>query len=142
MFRLEKILSLRKREEEILKDQLNKVRLRIRQVEEEIEKTQMTRKEVEDQLRTSQSGAQVSFLLYLLRMYNDYIKLLNDRLSNLRSEEETILRNFLEKRTERRSFEKLKERYLEHEKLQLDRKERLIIDEVALQKYFRNTRGE
>ncbi|HOJ94100.1 flagellar export protein FliJ [Fervidobacterium sp. 2310opik-2] len=144
-FRLEKILTLRKKEEESIKEELNRIRLLIREVEDEIDKVKKSKNDVENQLRTgTQTGAQLGFLLYLLRMYNDYILTLKKKLENLRLEEEEILRKFLEKRTERKSFEKLKERYIEKQSFENDRKERATIDEVALQKYFRNidnTRG-
>ncbi len=138
-FRLEKILTLRKKEEETIKEELNRIRLLIRETEDEIDKVKKSKNNVENQLRTgTRTGAQLSFLLYLLRMYNDYILTLKKKLENLRSEEEGILRRFLEKRTERKSFEKLKERYIERQRFENDRKERAIIDEVALQKYFRS----
>lgn len=142
MFRLEKILSLRRREEESIREELNKVRLRIREVEEELDKTQKAKTDVENQLRTSQSGAQLGFLLYLLRMYDDYIRLVKNKLDNLRKEEELIFKRYMEKRTERKSFDKLKERYLEYERSETDRKERSTIDEIALQKHFRNMGNE
>lgn len=73
-FRLEKILTLRKKEEESIKEELNRIRLLIREVEDEIDKVKKSKNDVESQLRTgTQTGAQLGFLLYLLRMYNDYI---------------------------------------------------------------------
>lgn len=142
MFRLEKILSLRRREEESIREELNKVRLRIREVEEELDKTMKSRTDIENQLRTSQNGAQLGFLLYLLKMHDDYIRLIKNKLDNLRKEEELIFKRYMEKRTERKSFEKLKERYLEYERSETDRKERSVIDEIALQKHFRNMGNE
>lgn len=142
MFRLEKILSLRRREEESVREELNKLRSKIREVEEELDKIQKSKTDLENQLRTSQNGTQLGFLLYLLRMYDDYIKLLKNKLGNLRKEEELVLKRYMEKRTERKSFEKLKERYLEYERSETDRKERSVIDEIALQKHFRNMGNE
>jgi flagellar FliJ protein len=138
-FRLEKLLSLRKKEEEALKEELNKIRRLIKEVEEEIVKAEKSRKDIENQLRTgSQNGAQLGFLLYLLKMSNDYINYLVSKLNDLKREEDQTLHSFLEKRTERKTFEKLKDRYLEIQRMKTDRRERSAIDEVALQKYFQN----
>jgi len=142
-FRLEKILSLRQKEEEALKNELNRVRSEIRKVEEEIIKVEHARRETEEQLRTgNQTGAKVAFFLYLISMYDEHLGKLKLNLSKLKSQEEDILKAYLEKRSERRSFEKLKERYIRSQALESDRKERIIIDEVALQRYIRNQEGK
>ncbi|MGB9614309.1 MAG: flagellar export protein FliJ [Fervidobacterium sp.] len=138
-FRLEKLLSLRKKEEEAIKEELNKIRRLIKEVEEEIVKAEKSRKDIENQLRTgSQNGAQLGFLLYLLKMSNDYINYLVSKLNDLKREEDQTLHSLLEKRIERKTFEKLKDRYLEIQRMKTDRRERSAIDEVALQKYFQN----
>lgn len=141
-FRLEKLLSLRQKEEEVLKNELSKIRAEIRKLEEEIEQVNNSKKITEEQLRSGvQTGAQVAFLIYLVRMYDEHLKKLKLKLSNTRKIEEETLRAYLEKRTERRSFEKLKERYVRAQLLEADRKERKIIDEVALQKYIKSLEG-
>lgn len=141
-FRLEKLLSLRQKEEEALKNELSKIRAEIRKLEEEIEQVNNSKKITEEQLRSGvQTGAQVAFLIYLVQMYDEHLKKLKLKLSNIRKIEEETLRAYLEKRTERRSFEKLKERYVRAQLLEADRKERKIIDEVALQKYIKSLEG-
>jgi flagellar FliJ protein len=141
-FRLEKLLSLRQKEEEALKNELSKIRAEIRKLEEEIEQVNNSKKITEEQLRSGvQTGAQVAFLIYLVQMYDEHLKKLKLKLSNIRKMEEETLRAYLEKRTERRSFEKLKERYVRAQLLEADRKERKIIDEVALQKYIKSLEG-
>ncbi|WP_372590413.1 flagellar export protein FliJ [Fervidobacterium pennivorans subsp. carthaginiensis] len=141
-FRLEKLLSLRQKEEEALKNELSKIRAEIRKLEEEIEQVSNSKKITEEQLRSGvQTGAQVAFLIYLVQMYDEHLKKLKLKLSNIRKIEEETLRAYLEKRTERRSFEKLKERYVRAQLLEADRKERKIIDEVALQKYIKSLEG-
>ncbi|WP_448375564.1 flagellar export protein FliJ [Fervidobacterium sp.] len=142
-FRLDKLLSLRQKEEEVLKNELSKIRSEISKVEEEIKKVELSRRETEEQLRTgNQSGAQVAFFIYLISMYNEHLNKLKLKLSRLKAQEEDTLRAYLEKRTERRSFEKLKERYIRNQALESDRKDRIVIDEVALQKYIRNQEGK
>lgn len=142
-FRLDKLLSLRQKEEEVLKNELSKIRSEISNVEEEIKKVELSRKETEEQLRTgNQSGAQVAFFIYLISMYNEHLNKLKLKLSRLKTQEEDTLKAYLEKRTERRSFEKLKERYIRNQALESDRKDRIVIDEVALQKYIRNQEGK
>ncbi|MGQ9855695.1 MAG: flagellar export protein FliJ [Fervidobacterium sp.] len=141
-FRLEKLLYLRAKEEESLKSELSRIRTEIRKVEEEIDSVENSKKQIEMQLRAgTQSGTQVAFFIYLIKMYNEHIGNLKLRLSELRLLEEKTLQMYLEKRTERRSFEKLKERYIRSQMIENDRKERIVIDEVALQKYIRNTSG-
>ncbi|AFG35949.1 flagellar export protein FliJ [Fervidobacterium sp. SC_NGM5_O18] len=141
-FRLEKLLSLRQKEEEALKNELSRIRAEIRKLEEEIEQVSNSKKITEEQLRSGvQTGAQVAFLIYLVQMYDEHLKKLKLKLSNIRKIEEETLRAYLEKRTERRSFEKLKERYVRAQLLEADRKERKIIDEVALQKYIKSLEG-
>ncbi|MGC9796616.1 flagellar export protein FliJ [Fervidobacterium riparium] len=141
-FRLEKLLYLRAKEEESLKGELSRIRTEIRKVEGEIDSVENSKKQIETQLRTgTQTGTQVAFFIYLIKMYNEHIGNLKLRLSELRLLEEKTLQMYLEKRTERRSFEKLKERYIRAQMLESDRKERIVIDEVALQKYLRNTSG-
>ncbi|SHN62225.1 flagellar export protein FliJ [Fervidobacterium gondwanense] len=141
-FRLEKLLYLRAKEEESLKSELSRIRTEIRKVEEEIDNVENSKKQIEMQLRTgTQTGTQVAFFIYLIKMYNEHIGNLRLKLSELRLLEEKTLQMYLEKRTERRSFEKLKERYIRSQMIENDRKERIVIDEVALQKYIRNTSG-
>lgn len=138
-FRLEKLLSLRQKEEEALKNELSKIRAEIRKLEEEIEQVNNSKKITEEQLRSGvQTGAYVAFLIYLVQMYDEHLKKLKLKLSNIRKMEEETLKAYLEKRTERRSFEKLRERYVRTQLLEADRKERKIIDEVALQKYIKS----
>jgi len=138
-FRLEKLLALRQKEEEALKNELSKIRVEIRKLEEEIEQVNNSKKITEEQLRSGvQTGAYVAFLIYLVQMYDEHLKKLKLKLSNIRKMEEETLKAYLEKRTERRSFEKLRERYVRTQLLEADRKERKIIDEVALQKYIKS----
>jgi len=138
-FRLEKLLALRQKEEEALKNELSKIRVEIRKLEEEIEQVNNSKKITEEQLRSGvQTGAYVAFLVYLVQMYDEHLKKLKLKLSNIRKMEEETLKAYLEKRTERRSFEKLRERYVRTQLLEADRKERKIIDEVALQKYIKS----
>ncbi|HCI29669.1 MAG TPA: flagellar export protein FliJ [Fervidobacterium sp.] len=139
-FRLEKLLSLRQKEEEAIKLELNRVRARIREIEALIEEATVSKNETEKELRIGvQTGAQLGFLVYIVDMYQNYIAQLNAKMSKLREEEEDILRQYLEKRTERKSFEKLKERFVVNQQKEEDRRDRKIIDEVALQKYTQQT---
>lgn len=140
-FRLEKLLSLKIKEEEVIKHALVSIRLKISELEDEIERSEAYRNEIEQELRIgSVPGAQLSFLLYIKKLQERYIEFLKNKLSGLRSQEEKILAQYLEKRAERKSLEKLKERCVQRELLQMDRKERILIDEIALQRFVR--RGE
>lgn len=139
-FRLEKILSLKVKEEEATKQALAAVRVRIKELETEIEKAKEYRNSLDTELRIgSVPGAQLSFLLYLKNLQDRYIEFLTKQLSELRAQERDLLAQFLEKRAERRSLEKLKERYLQRELFEMDRKERILNDEIALQKFVRRS---
>lgn len=137
-FRLEKLLSLKVKEEEAIRHTLVSIRLKISELEDEIERSEAYRNEIEQELRIgSVPGAQLSFLLYIKNLQERYIEFLKNKLLALRSQEEKILAQYLEKRAERKSLEKLKERYMQRELLQMDRKERILIDEIALQRFVR-----
>ena len=135
-FRLEKLLNLRQKEEEAIKLELSRIRAQIREVELEIEEAIASKSETERELRTSvQNGAQLGLLLYIIDLYQKYIAQLNTKMSELRREEEDTLKQYLEKRMERKSFEKLKERFVQGQMKEADARDRKVIDEVALQKY-------
>lgn len=141
-FRLEKLLSLKAKEEEATKQALVSVRLKISELESEIEKSKAYRDKIEQELRIgSVPGAQLSFLLYIKSLQERYIESLENKLSELRIQENKLLAQYLEKRAERRSLEKLKERYVQRELFEIDRKERILIDEIALQKFVRREAG-
>jgi len=135
-FRLEKLLNLRQKEEEAIKLELSRIRAQIREVEVQIEEATASKSETERELRMGvQNGAQLGLLLYIIDLYQKYIVLLNAKMSELRREEEKTLRQYLEKRMERKSFEKLKERFVQGQIKEADARDRKVIDEVALQKY-------
>jgi len=135
-FRLEKLLSLRQKEEEAIKLELSRIRTRIREVEVQIEEATASKSETEKELRTgTQNGAQLGLLLYIIDLYQKYIVQLNAKRNELRREEEETLKQYLEKRMERKSFEKLKERFVQGQMKEADARDRKVIDEVALQKY-------
>jgi len=135
-FRLEKLLNLRQKEEEAIKLELSRIRAQIREVEVQIEEAIASKSETERELRTGvQNGAQLGLLLYIIDLYQKYIAQLNTKMNELRREEEDTLKQYLEKRMERKSFEKLKERFVQGQMKEADARDRKVIDEVALQKY-------
>ena len=90
-FRLEKLLSLRQKEEEAIKLELNRVRARIREIEALIEEATVSKNETEKELRIGvQTGAQLGFLVYIVDMYQNYIAQLNAKMSKLRYSRKSI----------------------------------------------------
>ncbi len=135
-FRLEKLLSLRQKEEEAIKLELSRIRTQIREVEVQIEEATASKSDTEKELRTGiQNGAQLGLLIYIIDLYQKYIVQLNTKMNELKKQEEETLRQYLEKRMERKSFEKLKERFVQSQMKEADARDRRVIDEVALQKY-------
>lgn len=136
-FRLQKLLSFVEKEEELIKQELYKIRQEKQKVEEEIQKTKEYLKSLSDEIIGKQiNGAYLNMILQIKNSGERYINTLNEKLEDLNEKEETILESYLEKRKQRRSLEKLKERFKNRENIELRRKENKIIDEIAERKHF------
>ncbi len=141
-FRLESILKLREHEEELAREKLLRIRTEISDLEErlsnlEFEESKYRRKMMES-MRKGVSGGEIRewiLILDLLKMERDSI--LND-LRKLRDMEQKALDDYLDKRKERKALEKLKERSLRDHLEEIERAERISMDEVAERRHHWN----
>ncbi|RKX51996.1 MAG: flagellar export protein FliJ [Thermotoga sp.] len=141
-FRLESILKLREHEEELAREKLLRIRTEISDLEErlsnlEFEESKYKRKMMES-MRKGVSGGEIRewiLILDLLKMERDSI--LND-LRKLRDMEQKALDDYLDKRKERKALEKLKERSLRDHLEEIERAERISMDEVAERRHHWN----
>ncbi len=141
-FRLESILKLREHEEELAREKLLRIRTEISDLEErlsnlEFEESKYKRKMMES-MKKGVSGGEIRewiLILDLLKMERDSI--LND-LRKLRDMEQKALDDYLDKRKERKALEKLKERSLRDHLEEIERAERISMDEVAERRHHWN----
>ncbi|MDK2839801.1 MAG: flagellar protein FliJ [Thermosipho sp. (in: thermotogales)] len=136
-FRLQKLLDFASKQEELIKQELFKVRMEKKKIEEEIQKTVDYLKSLENEIFGKQiNGLYLNMLLEIKNSGEKYIESLKDKLYEISLMEEKVLKNYLEKRKERKSLEKLKERFKNKEYIELQRKDIKNIDEIAERKHF------
>ncbi|MBB6062300.1 flagellar FliJ protein [Thermosipho japonicus] len=136
-FRLQKLLDFASKQEELIKQELFKVRMEKKKIEEEIQKTVDYLKSLENEIFGKQiNGLYLNMLLEIKNSGEKYIESLKDKLYEISLMEEKILKDYLEKRKERKSLEKLKERFKNKEYIELQRKDIKNIDEIAERKHF------
>lgn len=136
-FRLQKLLDFASKQEELIKQELFKVRMEKKKIEEEIQKTVDYLKSLENEIFGKQiNGLYLNMLLEIKNYGEKYIESLKDKLYEISLMEEKVLKNYLEKRKERKSLEKLKERFKNKEYIELQRKDIKNIDEIAERKHF------
>nr|WP_232617880.1 flagellar export protein FliJ [Thermosipho africanus] len=82
------------------------------------------------------NGLYLNMLLEIKNSGEKYIESLKDKLYEISLMEEKVLKDYLEKRKERKSLEKLKERFKNKEYIELQRKDIKNIDEIAERKHF------
>ncbi|HCF38402.1 flagellar export protein FliJ [Thermosipho africanus Ob7] len=136
-FRLQKLLDFASKQEELIKQELFKVRMEKKKIEEEIQKTVDYLKSLENEIFGKQiNGLYLNMLLEIKNSGEKYIESLKDKLYEISLMEEKVLKDYLEKRKERKSLEKLKERFKNKEYIELQRKDIKNIDEIAERKHF------
>ncbi|WP_126993764.1 flagellar export protein FliJ [Thermosipho globiformans] len=136
-FRLQKLLDFASKQEELIKQELFKVRLEKKKIEEEIQKTVDYLKSLDNEIFGKQiNGLYLNMLLEIKNSGEKYIESLKDKLYEISLMEEKVLKDYLEKRKERKSLEKLKERFKNKEYIELQRKDIKNIDEIAERKHF------
>ncbi|ANQ53821.1 flagellar export protein FliJ [Thermosipho affectus] len=136
-FRLQKLLDIAKKEEELKKQQLFKIRKDIDNLKEEIEKNKKYISQLNDEILGKKiQGTYLQMILEIKKNGERHLKALYQKLEQLKGIEEKILMEYLEKRKEKMSFEKLKERFELKNKLEQQRKENKNMDEIAERKFF------
>ncbi|MGB9790402.1 MAG: flagellar export protein FliJ [Thermotoga caldifontis] len=138
-FRLARLLSMKIAQEEQLKIQLSALRSELRRVEDEAKKYEEQLKELGLRIHLTSSRGITGFELSQLLVYRDSIQVqlrsLNERLAQLREQENALRDQYLEARKERRILQNLRERRFRTYVFEQDRAHRLYLDELAVRKY-------
>lgn len=138
-FRLARLLSVKMAQEEQLKIQLSALRSELRRMEDEAKKYEEQLKELGLRIHLTSSRGITGFELSQLLIYRDSIQAqlrsLNERLAQLREQENALRDQYLEARKERRILQNLRERRFRTYVFEQDRAHRLYLDELALRKY-------
>ena len=147
VYRLQKILEFKEKQEEEEKEKLAK--LMEQEVEERRIKAQLEQKLIEVQTLLRKKQAEGTILVEELRFYPGHIKDIQNRIKNqeLRLRELAIRikeqRNALMKAAqERQVYEKHKEKCQEEWQAEQDRAEAIMLDELATINFARNQRQD
>ena len=144
-FRLEKILSLRRREENLLKHEIFDIRNQILLMEEELSVIRKTFKEKAENflntLKKGLPGEKVKEFQLELLMWREREKEILKKIESLRKREEELLNVYKEKRMERKMMEKLKLRRYRGYLKDMDRLSRKYMDEVAERRHWWKSEG-
>ena len=137
-FRLQRILDLRMKEEESLKLELANIRKKIRDMTELIEKLddEMNNITLDMLSEGSKSGNEIAYDIDLLNNSSGRKEFLEKQLVELKKNEDALIEQFMKKRSERRSLEKLRERKIEEYNVEAERKDRKDMDEIAERRYW------
>jgi len=143
-FRLEKLLQLKAKEMDQLKEELREKREEIAKVEEEIA---MLNEEIEnlyaEEIKIITSNGERPLRKDLVRYRKELKKFreqLRKRLNGLRDQEEKLLAKLKIVMKDRKAMENLKSRVYEEHLREQNRKEMRLLDDVALQKFTRENR--
>ncbi len=138
-FRLETVLRLKESEEKDAKNKLASIRMKRFQIEDEIKNIENAIKEGIKTANDMMSSSRVEEYF----MWKRYVEFLEkqkkgkeEELYEIKLQEEMALNEYLEKRREKDSLVKLKERQRKKFLKELDSTERKIIDEVAQRKFW------
>ena len=139
-FRLEKILNLRRREENLLKHEIFDVRNQILLMEKELSMTRKTFKEKAEKflnlLKEGLSGEEIKKHQIELYLWKEREKEILKKIESLRKREEELLEMYKKKRMERRMMEKLKVRRYKNYLKEMDRLSRKHMDEIAERRFW------
>ncbi|ABR30748.1 flagellar export protein FliJ [Thermosipho melanesiensis] len=136
-FRLQKLLDIAIKEEELRKQELFKVRKEKENLLNEIEKNRKYLDNLENEFIGKKiQGNYLHMLLEIKQNGELYLENLYKKLEHVENLEQKILKEYLEKRKERMSFEKLKERAIQKFRIEQQRKENKNMDEIAERKFF------
>ena len=138
-FRLEPVLKLKEKEEEEAKEELLRVRMEKARIERKIEEVEA---EIERAAKAAMEAISQSRVEDLF-MWKDYSKLLEKKrkklfedLREIEEKEMVAMERFIEKKKEKNSLLKLKDRRFRSFLKEIDSNERKLIDEVALRKFW------
>ncbi|MCD6102729.1 MAG: flagellar export protein FliJ [Thermotogaceae bacterium] len=145
-FRLEKLLKLKASQLQQVKLELASVRYKIAEISSQIE---TMRQMIEDLWVAFQNTVQKGMSgkdMFLWRLHIDAkVNDLNSKQEELQQmlrEEERLRQEYLETRKDLKIIENLKQRQLQRFQVELHRKNKLYLDEIAIRKYIRDKEVE
>mgnify|MGYP000197386470 CR=1 FL=1 len=145
-FRLEKLLKLKASQLQQVKLELASVRYKIAEISSQIE---TMRQMIENLWVAFQNTVQKGMSgkdMFLWRLYIDAkVNDLNSKQEELQQmlrEEERLRQEYLETRKNLKIIENLKQRQLQRFQVELRRKNKLYLDEIAIRKYIRDKEVE
>ncbi|PLV56644.1 flagellar export protein FliJ [Thermotoga sp. SG1] len=137
-FRLQRIYTVRRKEEETLKNELSKISEKIENVKNIIQQLTIEKKKIENNFlqKGLLSKRDLIELERGIRFYETEMEKYQKELQRLLEERENIRKNLLERMKERKMLEKLRERRLKEYQAEENLKERKRMDEVAERKFW------
>lgn len=140
-FRLQKVYDVRKKEEEMLKNELMSIRARKHLLKQRLNKfaDEIRRLEEEFYRKEVLTKADISLVRGWLTYYKEEMNNLEEELKSLEEEEKEVLDRFLQVRKDRKILEKLKDRKLMEFLREEDRKAKKRMDEVAERRFWWST---
>lgn len=140
-FRFERILEIKREIEDVLKGKLSSLILKRSEVERERESLIVELKLLEDEFLERQkaglSGGEIRLYQYLISSLTFLISEKERELKDLEDRIEKKRRELLEASKERKKFERLKERAFENYLLDELYRERISLDEIGQNLFFR-----
>jgi len=140
-FRLQKVYDVRKKEEEMLKNELMNIRTRKHLLKQRLNKfaDEIRRLEEEFYRKEVLTKADISLVREWLTYYKEEMNKLEEELKSLEGEEKEVLDRFLQVRKDRKILEKLKDRKLMEFLREEDRKAKKRMDEIAERRFWWST---
>lgn len=143
-FRLERLLQLKTSQENQVKMELAAVRMKIHNLQEQIEFAENSLSDLYNTMLQSSSrgitGVQLSQWLIYVDFQKTYLRELYRRLDQLKEDEENLKEQYLAVRRDKKILQNLKARRFKRYLSEQDRINRLYLDEVALRKVVRGER--
>ena len=140
-FRLQKVYDVRKKEEEMLKNELMDVRTKKNILKQRLNKIESELSCLEEEFyrRMTLTRTDILLLREWLAYYEEEISELREEIAKLEKEEQEILERFLLVRKERKILEKLRDKKLSEFLREEDRKAKKRMDEVAERRFWWST---
>ncbi|MBC9783416.1 flagellar export protein FliJ [Heliobacterium chlorum] len=141
-FKLQAALSLKLRQEDILKGDLQRQQKVIEGLEYELRETQKKMAEAIENIRPTPGAVfDVEARLFFNQFWLKLKSLESCQISEIESERDTLAKirqQLMETMRERKILEKLREKHLADYQREILREEQKVLDELALSRYIRN----
>lgn len=143
-FRLERLLQLKISQENQIKLELAAVRMKIHDLQEQIESAEDSLRDLYKNMLQNSSkgitGVEISQWFMYINMEKMHLQKLYEHLANLKKQEEDLTEQYLSARRDKKVLQNLRVRRFKRYVFEQDRLNRLYLDEVALRKVVRGER--